>query len=342
MPTNDEIRAAAERRKNMADLGPGGHGYSVSGQRGLDAEVLADAYLYLDAGYNHERENGERYAAELDKCAEMLAKVHPIGQVKAIGRLEVTAALREVIDAGDGERVKRLESELAALKSKHECETTMNVRCEAISDMQAIAAEERVKRLEEVLGEARIIVAAQANVYGYADAVKCLSIIDAALTDAPRDEKFAMKSKEIGYVKVTPESVDIERELQIIDERDEAEEQISQIYYLITGKSPEWSNNFGFKDAEDEIMDAVNSLKAAVKKQQSEPEPDANEATKVVKCPWCARELIFDVLDYARGRSDQQAEDAKKCRVISSEYGERIAGKVAEDCAAAIMAGKGA
>lgn len=44
----------------------------------------------------HEREQGPRYAAELDAAAEILARVHPIGKYKAIGRLEVVAVLREL------------------------------------------------------------------------------------------------------------------------------------------------------------------------------------------------------------------------------------------------------
>jgi hypothetical protein len=47
--------------------------------------------------YNHEREQGERYAAELDKVAALLQSVHPIGQVKGIGRTQVAAALEDVI-----------------------------------------------------------------------------------------------------------------------------------------------------------------------------------------------------------------------------------------------------
>jgi hypothetical protein len=46
--------------------------------------------------YNHEREYGERYAAELDAAAEILQRVHPICKVKGIGRLEVVAALEEL------------------------------------------------------------------------------------------------------------------------------------------------------------------------------------------------------------------------------------------------------
>lgn len=39
----------------------------------------------------------DRYGTELDACAEILQKVHPVGKVKAIGRLEVAEALRQVL-----------------------------------------------------------------------------------------------------------------------------------------------------------------------------------------------------------------------------------------------------
>lgn len=42
--------------------------------------------------------NEERYGNELDECAEMLQVWHPIGRVKAIGRMEVTTALKDVLD----------------------------------------------------------------------------------------------------------------------------------------------------------------------------------------------------------------------------------------------------
>jgi len=53
--------------------------------------------------------------------------------------------------------------------------------------------------------------------------------------------------------------------LQLIDQRDAAEECVSNIYFKVTGRSPEWSNNFGFAEALSDIEDAVNLLKAASK-----------------------------------------------------------------------------
>jgi hypothetical protein len=43
-----------------------------------------------------DREQGPRYAAELDKACEILGHAHPVGEVKAIGRLEVASALGDL------------------------------------------------------------------------------------------------------------------------------------------------------------------------------------------------------------------------------------------------------
>jgi hypothetical protein len=55
-------------------------------------------------------------------------------------------------------------------------------------------------------------------------------------------------------------------ELQLIDERDAAEEAMSQAYYLVTGRSPQWSNMFGYSEALEEIGDAITLLKESLKR----------------------------------------------------------------------------
>lgn len=50
-----------------------------------------------------------------------------------------------------------------------------------------------------------------------------------------------------------------------IGERDDAEQALSQAYFLVTGRSPEWSNNWGHAECLEEIGDAVALLKAAAK-----------------------------------------------------------------------------
>jgi hypothetical protein len=52
---------------------------------------------------------------------------------------------------------------------------------------------------------------------------------------------------------------------QTVGERDAAEECLSQMYYLVTGHSPEWSNKFGHADALEDVGDVIAALKEAAK-----------------------------------------------------------------------------
>jgi hypothetical protein len=58
--------------------------------------------------------------------------------------------------------------------------------------------------------------------------------------------------------------------LAVIDERDAAEQALSQAYYLVTGRSPEWSNNFGHAECLQEIDDSLRLLKSAAKQHNAE------------------------------------------------------------------------
>ena len=59
-------------------------------------------------------------------------------------------------------------------------------------------------------------------------------------------------------------SIEEKAHLQTIDERDAAEEALSQAYYLITGHSPEWSNLFGHQEALPETPLAVSGVVAVM------------------------------------------------------------------------------
>lgn len=61
--------------------------------------------------------------------------------------------------------------------------------------------------------------------------------------------------------------------LKVIDERDTAEQALSQAYYLVTGNSPEWSNHFGHTEALEEIDTALRLLKSAAKQQNDPSQP---------------------------------------------------------------------
>lgn len=53
--------------------------------------------------------------------------------------------------------------------------------------------------------------------------------------------------------------------LQAIAERDDAEEALNRAYRLVTGRSPEWSNNFGYEDAINEINERIAGLRSVTR-----------------------------------------------------------------------------
>lgn len=53
-------------------------------------------------------------------------------------------------------------------------------------------------------------------------------------------------------------------ELQLMEERDNAEEALADMYQAATGERPEWSNWFGYDDAVDAVTDRVAELEAGI------------------------------------------------------------------------------
>lgn len=51
-------------------------------------------------------------------------------------------------------------------------------------------------------------------------------------------------------------------ELQLIDERDNAESALADMYQAATGERPEWSNMFGFADAVEAVEDRLATLES--------------------------------------------------------------------------------
>lgn len=77
--------------------------------------------------------------------------------------------------------------------------------------------------------------------------------------------------------------------LRTIDERDAALEALSQAYYLVTGRSPDWSSVWGINECLEEIDDAQQLLRASIPVQSegaqaTHGEGEANNA-------WDRREL---------------------------------------------------
>jgi hypothetical protein len=56
----------------------------------------------------------------------------------------------------------------------------------------------------------------------------------------------------------TPDASQFDRVVQKIDD---AEQSLSQMYYLVTGRSPAWSKTFGHQEAIEEVKDALIVLR---------------------------------------------------------------------------------
>ncbi len=87
-----------------------------------------------------------------------------------------------------------------------------------------------------------------------------------------------------------------EREIQALDksedqlcrERDDAEQALSQAYYLVTGRSPEWSNLFGHNEAHEEIEATMNLLKSEIK----EARLTCAAAQRVIDAAWLVHSFV--------------------------------------------------
>jgi hypothetical protein len=58
--------------------------------------------------------------------------------------------------------------------------------------------------------------------------------------------------------------------LGVIDERDAAEEALSQAYYTVIGESPEWSSTFGYAEANEAIGDACGLLRDEIQQLRAQ------------------------------------------------------------------------
>lgn len=105
--------------------------------------------------------------------------------------------------------------------------------------------------------------------------------------------------------------------LQLIDEREEAAEAMSQAYYLVIGKSPEWSNVFGYKQALEEIDIAQRMLREAIKS----PQPDLTPFKAPFRYDWNIRCVVDSgdqiIVDYSVCDTDRRA--------VLDRIGEQIA-----------------
>lgn len=89
--------------------------------------------------------------------------------------------------------------------------------------------------------------------------------------------------------------------LRTIDQRDEAEQCIGKIYFKIIGRSPEWSNHFGYDDALQEIEEAIFILRDATPEATIELRNGATaERVKAIRSLYVRPDnsaVVIDALD---------------------------------------------
>jgi septal ring factor EnvC (AmiA/AmiB activator) len=122
-----------------------------------------------------------------------------------------------------------------------------------------IAAKMRVKDKSILCeGTASFVLRARDQLENYHDEL-------AAEKDEVELKTAALKGMSKQADKLAAERDALEKSLEnTVDERDRAEEALSHAYFIIFGRSPEWSNLFGHEHALEEIKDAVSALKQAV------------------------------------------------------------------------------
>lgn len=82
--------------------------------------------------------------------------------------------------------------------------------------------------------------------------------------------RLAAADKELEIALKRMGSVEMKSHLQTLDERDSAEEAISHAYFLVHGKSPQWSNLFGHEQALEEIKDGLSCLRQSLKEAEAQ------------------------------------------------------------------------
>lgn len=103
---------------------------------------------------------------------------------------------------------------------------------------------------------------------------------------------------------------------QAVCERDDAEKALSQAYYLITGRPPEWSNNFGHSHALADIDEAQTLLRNEVKERDA--------ARKALEDARDAIELRGTQLDALLAHCGKEGGECSGCAKIICPFEEEL------------------
>lgn len=175
-----------------------------------------------------------------DECMRLLAELNPKSWADEGWKIRYVLACRERQLKQSRSSLTQALTYLAAAKIEIDLDTTerrlRNKLKEAVADKEA---------MERSCESLRISLEAS-----HEQTVKFIGLRELAESKLSEAQKLA-DAEEIAF-------------LRTIDERDQAEEALSQAYYLIKGESPEWSNLFGCKECLEEIDDAQQTLRKSL------------------------------------------------------------------------------
>lgn len=81
------------------------------------------------------------------------------------------------------------------------------------------------------------------------------------LAKQPLHDRVVHENGELKRAVALMQAQDDKALTQVIEERDECEQVISDLYHAAMGEYPEWSNNFGYRDAVEDVVDYVHALR---------------------------------------------------------------------------------
>ncbi len=201
----------------------------------------------LDAGIMIDKKAWETANDYYDKTKSTAALVHNIGRVEDAYKAMLSAAPtppEQQAGCEVCENTGRLQCEPDS-EHTHPCDTCQPEankefqRGIAFGEQQAV---EKIEGLDEILEDYKHDHLA-ADLQLVFEAARRYAALPNLKGELEREEK---------------------RHENTIEERDAAENCVSNIFYRIVGESPQWSNLFGYDEAQEEILDRVDALRAAV------------------------------------------------------------------------------
>lgn len=151
---------------------------------------------------------------------------------------------------------------IAALESR--C-ASLSAKLNMINDLME-AAERSIAEQSSIVAAAEKLVRCKGRYHSelnYRALAKLFGVITPDLPPLEHENVHYADAAEVEIAALHQRIAELERsETQLINERDNAESALDDMYQAATGECPEWSNMFGFADAVDVVEERLATLEA--------------------------------------------------------------------------------